>query len=388
MNIDKMTKKQKQEICKFFSSITGFSYRGKTYDVSKIKFSLTLRENKFWKQYKNGNKYNYTLTINDEKLPLKAKFKLEYNCISCGHKCVIINNFRLVNKLLGNNVLRCVHCIQKLDHAMRKYRSNMMHGHKPVKGTVYNRAKAKNVRPDFSDMPAEWISSYFERNYTVKEFNKMLSDFSVVSINGYDLKNLDYTYIPYAKTFNENAFAPKIVIDGKIQSIQKMECMCKICGNPYSFHFKKKDTVRRKTKNICRNCMEYYLVNSTWKVQDTVNCIGEKVTYQSSIELEFINLCNRHGIVVVDGPVLDYEFKGVQRKYHVDFFIPCLNELIEIKAMHKFQRDDIASGKFQAKCNVAEQNVSIGRYNAFSVLYDYQMTKSWEKEFVSKCANS
>lgn len=384
----RLTKKQRPRIDRFFASVRKFVFEGCEYDVGSVEFQLVQKKNKFWKSYKAGKQYNYVLSVNGQPLPVKAKFCLEYECETCGRTNVIRNNFRLADKLMKNTSKYCVHCLQKHYSSMRKARSDAMSGHKPVKGETFASKNVKARRLEFEEMPPEWKREYFRRNYTSAEFERMLSEFSVISINGHFVAGLDYEYVPYVMTFNENMFAPKIRIGGELQSVSKMECVCGVCGNPYSFHFKKKDTLVRKTKNICRGCMEYYLVNSAWPVRDTLNCNGGKVTYQSNVELGFLDFCAANGIEVVNGPVLEYEFGGMTRKYHVDFLVPCVNELVEIKAMHRFQRDDIRSGKFQAKCAAAEREVTAGRYSKFAVVYDYQMTDEWKRDFISRCKAS
>ena len=196
-------------------------------------------------------------------------------------------------------------------------------------------------------MPIDWQNNYWKRNYTENEFNLFLKTYQITHINDIEIsKCKKLKYLPYVKTYTGTFFSPKIDIDGHIQSINKMQCKCKICGNSYSFHFSKRDTQNHKTSNICRNCMEYYFVNHIWQVKDTKNFLGNKITYQSRLELKFIDFCNENKIEILDGPKIPYFWNNKFRTYSIDFYVPKIDTLIEIKSMHKFHIKDIESGKF------------------------------------------
>ena len=375
----KLSKKQKQKIETFFKSIIYFECRGVVYDLKTTKFEIVRRKNKFWKPYMSGTQYNYVLAVNGLVLRCKERFILKYKCITCNTENTILNLTRLIPKLFRSSIAYCTHCLQKYDITHRTIRHNALTGNKV--GTKFAKQKAKKKVILFEDMPNDWKDMYWQRNFTIDEFWQFLKEYKVTHINGITIDKLD-KYIPYVKNTTATKFSPKVIINRKIQSIRSMHCVCDICGKSYTFHWH--DAEIHKTKNICKDCMEYYLVNTTWQLREYTNCKGNKITYQSNVEKRFIDFCNENNIEIVDGPVIPYFWNQKDRKYHIDFFIPKLGTLIEIKSMHKFQRDDIASGKFQAKCDAANREVKNGKYNLFEVIYDYDMTDSWKKDFVKQ----
>ena len=54
---------------------------------------------------------------------------------------------------------------------------------------------------------------------------------------------------------------------------------------------------------------------------------------------EYQNTVEIYGGEDIDIPVIDYEFNGKNHKYYPDFYIPELNELIEIKSIYLYEKD-------------------------------------------------
>lgn len=282
-------------------------------------------------------------------------------------------------KLFKSTILYCRHCIQKYDITMKYVRSTAL-TNKSL-GTKFAKAKVHKEKQAFENMPNWWKDDYWKTHFTEDEFWKNIEIFGVTTISGFNVNEIE-TYIPYFPCTNSMQYTSKIQVAGKLYAITDVKCICKKCGKQFSFHWSKQELKTRKTKNICRNCIEYYLTNEVWQVQEYVNCKGNKITYQSGVEKDFIDFCNENNIEIIDGPVIPYFWNGKNRSYHVDFFIPKLGKMIEIKSMHKFQLEDIASGKFQAKCDAANKEVANEKFMSFEVIYDYDMTDSWKKDFI------
>lgn len=55
----------------------------------------------------------------------------------------------------------------------------------------------------------------------------------------------------------------------------------------------------------------------------------------------------------MNGYEIPYYFNGKQRTYVSDYFLPDYKIVLEIKGRNKFYRDNLKSGKLQAKNNAA-----------------------------------
>ena len=114
------------------------------------------------------------------------------------------------------------------------------------------------------------------------------------------------------------------------------------------------------------------LCNKTCKIRTTKNCVNDIILYQSKQELNFINWCNNNSIIVKNGPTLPYVFLDVARKYKVDFEIKggsgASGLLIEIKDNHIWYRNDIKSGKHEAKLSAVKAAIEKGDYKEYYLI--------------------
>ena len=81
--------------------------------------------------------------------------------------------------------------------------------------------------------------------------------------------------------------------------------------------------------------------------------INENLHYQNKSELSFINWCQTNNIEVWDGPSIPYFLDGKKHIYHIDFETDV--EIIEIKGNHHWYKEDLESGKIEAKNRAAEE---------------------------------
>lgn len=97
---------------------------------------------------------------------------------------------------------------------------------------------------------------------------------------------------------------------------------------------------------------------------------GDSISYQSNLELSFINACEDSGNRILNGDVISYEFEGKNRQYYVDFkiFYDDKWQLIEIKAPHQWYYDDLESGKLDAKTSAVIQYSIEHDYHPFKLL--------------------
>ena len=110
---------------------------------------------------------------------------------------------------------------------------------------------------------------------------------------------------------------------------------------------------------MCSSCT---LCNKTYKIRTTKNCVNDILLYQSKLELNFINWCNNNAIIVKNGPTI----QAIERKYKVDFMIKDL--LIEIKDNHIWYKNDVKSGKNDAKIDAVKEEIRKGNYKEYYLI--------------------
>lgn len=97
---------------------------------------------------------------------------------------------------------------------------------------------------------------------------------------------------------------------------------------------------------------------------------GDSISYQSDLELVFVQSCEENDIRILNGDRVKYQFIGKTKYYFVDFkiFYEEKWQLIEIKAPHKWYFEDIESGKLDAKIKFAQEYSITNGYHPFLLL--------------------
>ena len=92
--------------------------------------------------------------------------------------------------------------------------------------------------------------------------------------------------------------------------------------------------------------------------------------YQSKFELKFIRYCNEHKIDITNGPKVAYRMNNKNCTYKVDFAIPKIKTLIEIKDNHIWHREQVTSGKWGEKIKgVDNYIITSSMYSNFKVIF-------------------
>ena len=129
---------------------------------------------------------------------------------------------------------------------------------------------------------------------------------------------------------------------------------------------------KKNNKSLCHACS---LCRKTFKRRSTVNINNDKIIYQSKLEKKFIDWCNEKRINVINGPKIEYNFNNKTHLYWVDYYIPELKWLIEIKDNHIWHINDIKTGKWNAKKLSVEKNIDSKNYNKFLFI----QPNNWEQ---------
>lgn len=344
----------------------------------EIKNVETITQNKFQTKFQDSVNH---LFIDGIKVKNSDKLKFEYKCLTCGEINKISSYKRFKSKINNLNFQYCVHCFQKYDvNNMNELRKISLTGKKKSEVKFAKEKPVKN-KVDFNDLSDEEKSYYWEKHYTVDEWKSFVKDFNVKFVNDINVNEIEY--IPYFPSNNQNKFSSKIKYNDQVFGIMSVKCQCKICGNIFKFHWEKHNIKSKKTENICRDCgRTEYFSNRTWRTKSCNNINNDKILYQSNYEKMFIDFCNENNVLIINGPKLEYFFNNKNRHYYVDFYVPKLNWIIELKDEHPFHINDVNSGKFQAKNSIAEKFVENGTFNKFLILFKKDFSETWKEEFI------
>lgn len=105
--------------------------------------------------------------------------------------------------------------------------------------------------------------------------------------------------------------------------------------------------------------------------------INKNLHYQTQPELECIIYHQDNDIEIWDGPSIPYVFENKEHIYHIDFETE--KYIIEIKSNHGWYKENLVSGKIDAKNEAAQEYaLSVGKefkflldFNDFGDLYEF-----------------
>lgn len=316
------------------------------------------------------NKYSakklavWRVIINSRRLGRKDALKFDYNCHTCGSKqqLVPISLMRKVNKCSPE----CVQCVNLNEGKRQAHSANFPSyadraANAPQKPITYIEKRDASLEK-FRQMDEEYKSKYFAFHLTQEDYARLLPKIQSFQ-NGKvtDFANIEYW--PIYNSLNQMNFT-HIMYNRQTQTVFKPHQPILKCDNC-------KSTWRAKSLEVYKNhmlinCRTCSLTNTIFRVRPTTNNLNELITYQSKLELKFIKWCDTNGITARNGPILPYEFNGKQTSYRVDFLVGRI--LIEIKDNHIWHKNQLASGKWQAKESIARSEVALGHYDDFMLI--------------------
>jgi DNA-directed RNA polymerase subunit RPC12/RpoP len=331
-------------------------------------------------KYSNTKQELYRIFIDNNCISRNNPYRVSYKCITC-NKVIIVNLNNLVRKM-NKNIKGCIMC-RNLDITKRNNQSNFMKNSFSVFGKIKSKKtkKEKLTVEEFLEKSIEEFEEFGD-DYSEKYFNKHLTseEFDIYKNKIISFQNDKFTdinnfkYCPIVKIFNQTYFNPYL-LDKKRMVLEKpiyLKFKCDCCDN--EFIHRDLHIIKNKIKILCNNCS---LVNKTFKIRNYKNCLGKKINYQSKYELKFINFCNKNNIELLNGPKIKYNWKNKDRKYVVDFYIPKIDTLIELKDNHVWHLENKKNGKLDAKLNSVKMLIKQGKYKDYLCIYP--------KNYVSLC---
>lgn len=300
----------------------------------------------------------YKMKIDDTLISRNNSYSITYACINCDRENkVSLNGFM---KKINKSIWKCRTC-KEHDLDKRDNQSKFMKDSNPqnenyqkpiiIKRTLIEIIETSNI--EFNNMDSDFVDKYFTKHMDKDEFDLIKS--KIVSIQNDKFNNIeDFEYHPHIKVNNQTLFNPKFY-DKKRDSFenpQYIKYKCQKCN----LEFINRDLwiQKNRIKILCKDCS---FCNMTFKIRSEKNINDQKITYQSKLELKFIKFCNDNKILVEDGPKLDYQWNGKNRRYIVDYYLPKLNLLIELKDDHIWHKKQVNNGVWKSKLE------SVDKYN-------------------------
>ena len=319
------------------------------------------------------NKYSskknsiYHITLNDKHLSKKDTFNIKYKCVTC-ESIHIVGTTQFLRKI-NKCSYRCSLCVNKdetkrLNHSY--YLSTLDNKDtRSVEQTLIKALSLKEQKEEsdklFDEYDDDFKDNYYLYHLTNEDYKRISKNIISLQNGKYKIEDLEYWSV--FKTNNQMLFS-SVFYDNKNNLIIKANqpiLQCDNCNN--NWRAKTLEKYKNCYKILCSSCT---LCNKTFKIRTTKNCINDIVLYQSKLELKFINWCNNNSIIVNNGPTISYTFLNIERKYKVDFMINDL--LIEIKDNHIWYKNDIKSGKDEAKINAVKETIKNGNYKEYYLI--------------------
>ena len=311
-------------------------------------------------KYSSTKENIWHVEINGNTIKKTSDLLIKYKCVTCNtNNAVSSTQFvRKVNKCS----LGCPSCnIIKLNSI--KYDRSVKNKNKNKNKVVETNIKEKptlrqiyeNSIIEFNNYPEEFKNSYLSIHLTDNEYNRIKPKIiSFCNGNKPDINNYEFWNI-YSVN-NQQKFTSVIYdkINNAIFKSDQPILKCDNCNNEW--RAKNIEQFKNCYKILCATCK---VCNKTFKIRSMDNLIGEKIIYQSKLELKFIKWCEQNGIILNNGPNIVYDFSNSTNEskhtYRVDFRID--NILIEIKDNHIWHKEQIKSGKWDAKYNAANKYI-------------------------------
>jgi len=269
-----------------------------------------------------------------------------YDCLNCRVRNEITLN--LYMRKVSKNI-RCCNACKNLDPKKRADHVAYMLGERKVatetkwmdKPLAQRISESKTM---FHEEDSEFQTSYFLNHLTVDEFQRVRG--KLLSVGQGKLTDLSvWEYIPFYRVWNQSKYTPMLVCfkENQIEKPAYVQWSCEECES--AFVNRDLEIQKNRLRILCADCG---FCNRTFKVRSILTPFG-KIRYQSVQERRCIEWFVEKGIPIANGPKVSYTFGDSVHVYKVDFQLPSLNALVEIKDNHIWHKRQIESGKWGKK---------------------------------------
>lgn len=325
---------EEKDFQKFKDAIIAiFSPEGEklNFDIVEIK--------KYCSKYSSTHKLKPSIFIDGKFVSVRRGWKIQYRC-SCGAINTICGSKFLMKKSLSCN--KCANTEER----------NKQHGkilreiHQGLRQAQRTKLYISHIKYDFNSESDEFKQRYYQSHLTIAEFNLIRR--YIYSINNIVVEIESVViFLPHEPCFNHKKYRSMVNINGQIISFQNIKLKCPLCGEIFSISRPLKERFNKHNFD-CKKC---YFNNQIFNVKK----YDDNLTYQSNLELMFIEKCLNNNIKVINGGAIPYTFNGKDLKYYIDFYLPEYSYQIELKDMHIWHRNQVKSKKWLAKQNAAER---------------------------------
>ncbi len=350
----------------------------------------TLSIDKIIAKYSNTKTPIYKLVIDDKSISRNNDLYVKFNCISCNIQQEITLN--LFMRKVNNNGKYCRSCVNSSEEKASNQSLFMKNNSKKiicgeyVKEAVQKKSEQsledhlKLSDHDWKNEDDEFHHNYFLTHLTVDEFNKIKN--KITGINNKKITDLSqWSYEPIYRIWNQTRYTP-MLINKDIQCVEKpyyITFNCENCDN--EFCHRDLEIVKNKLKIYCKDCS---FTNKTFRIRTMDLKNGDKIRWQSIPEKRFIEWCQDNNINIKNGPKIPYVFNDIKRTYIVDFELPNIKYLIEIKDNHCWYKNQVKTGKQPEKEKCAIEWSTNNNYE-YKIVFPKMLQRIKEEILAKSC---
>ena len=363
------------------------------FSINKIVHKYSNIKAPLYRFFFNKNSVDNFTEFEENIITRNNHYNVTYKCITCDsiHKVALNNILRKIN----NNITNCKICKEyeelKRNNQSIKLKTHYYNIKNNINQDIRHQDKIEvklldklnDDKEKFDNYDTEFKENYFRRNMDNKEFEYIRKKIITIQ-NKKFLMNDDFIYYPCVSISNQTRFSPYLYSksNNNIEKLVNLEFKCENCSSV--FISKDLHSHKNKIKALCKDCN---LTNNIFKIRSYKNLANESICYQSKFELKFIRYCNENKILLINGPKIYYNRANSNKShsYRVDFAIPKLKLLIEIKDNHIWHKDQVSSGKWEEKVRGVDnflQNKDIYK----DVIYEKYII-IFPKNYVNECKN-
>lgn len=317
-------------------------------DLSHLPRTIQLQTHK----YSNTKTPVPRFLLDNKVIPRNNDIVVGYTCLNCGVQNEVTLNLYL-RKVVKQT--RCCDACKNLDPVKRSNHSTWMSGEKISETNVKWKDKPLSQRLEESEQcflaeDTEFQTSYFLHHLTKDEFQRIRT--KLKSVGQGKLTDLStWTYFPYYRVWNQTKYTPMLLHtqNNQIEKPAYVQWVCDECEQ--EFINRDLEVQKNRLRILCADCG---FCNRTFKVRSMITLWG-KVRFQSIQEKRWIEWCVDNNIPIENGPSIPYSFAGKAHLYKVDFQIPSLKRLVEIKDNHIWHKKQLETGKWSMKEAAAQQ---------------------------------
>jgi hypothetical protein len=329
--------------------------------------------------YSNTKTPIYKLVIGTKAISRNNTYLVRYKCLTCETEQEITLN--LYMRKINKQKSRCDACKNSEEDKCKKQSQFMKDNINKIIGGDYIKEKVKvksislkdhleKSTNDWADEDDEFKEHYTLYHLTDDDFTRIYP--KIVSIGNDKITSLsEWNYFSHYRIYNQSKYTPMLIhkAENLIEKPLYIKFKCDNCE--CMFVHRDLEIVKNKYRILCQACS---LTNKTFQLRKKTLKDGSTIMWQSIPERRFIEWCEEHKIAIKNGPVIDYEFQDKKHKYRVDFELPDMKFLIEIKDNHCWHKEQVKTGKFGEKQRCAEKWCEDNKYS-FHLIFPHTLQK-------------